>query len=203
MMTVEEYRRDPCGKLSIPLWKWNAMTIPENMVILHDRDYTPHPGYREARFFRLAHDLKSIPEANVPGLSITQVREEDYEQILRIIRAAYPGIRVDRAWLESLTRTPVYAPELWLIARLDGAAAGCVLADYDAGPREGILEWVQVLPEFRRRGVGKAMVCEVLRRMTGEFATVSGDMDNESSPEALYRSCGFAGEDVWHILTRE
>ncbi|MGL4832062.1 MAG: hypothetical protein ACRCWS_05745 [Propionibacteriaceae bacterium] len=25
------------------------------------------------------------------------------------------------------------------------------------------------------------------------------DTDNESSPEHLYRSCGFAGDDIWHI----
>lgn len=202
MMTAEEYRLNPCGKLSIPLWKWNSMTLPENMRILHARDYLPDPEYREARFFRLYHDLQGIPEACIPGLEITTVRERDYDAVLEIIRASYPGIRVDREWLDELTRTPAYAPELWLLAAVDGVPAGCILADFDPQTREGILEWVQVLPAFRHRGVGKALVWEALRRTRGDFATVSGDKDNDTFPEALYRSCGFTGDDVWHILTK-
>jgi len=33
-----------------------------------------------------------------------------------------------------------------------------------------------------------------------KFATVSGQCENLTNPEALYRRCGFKGNDVWHIL---
>ncbi len=33
-----------------------------------------------------------------------------------------------------------------------------------------------------------------------DFATVSGECDNPTRPEAVYRACGFVGDDVWHIL---
>ncbi|MFR8331962.1 MAG: GNAT family N-acetyltransferase [Oscillospiraceae bacterium] len=58
------------------------------------------------------------------------------------------------------------------------------------------LEWIQVLPEYRRRGVGQLIVRELLYRMAGiaRFATVSGRADSESHPEALYRKCGFEGQ---------
>ena len=56
------------------------------------------------------------------------------------------------------------------------------------------------LRQYRRRGVAKALICDVLRRMDADFATVSGDRENASKPEELYRSCGFTGKDVWHIL---
>jgi len=36
-----------------------------------------------------------------------------------------------------------------------------------------------------------------------EFATVSGKVNNATSPEILYRKCGFIGNDIWHILTKE
>ena len=36
-----------------------------------------------------------------------------------------------------------------------------------------------------------------------DFATVSGKVDNETNPEALYRKCGFVGNDVWHILHKK
>lgn len=38
-------------------------------------------------------------------------------------------------------------------------------------------------------------------RDTARFATVSGKTNDPSDPERLYRKCGFAGSDIWHILT--
>ena len=38
-------------------------------------------------------------------------------------------------------------------------------------------------------------------RDTARFATVSGKTNDPSDPERLYRKCGFAGADIWHILT--
>jgi len=86
-----------------------------------------------------------------------------------------------------------------------GQCVGCGIADYDPEARELILEWIQVLPEYRGCGIGQAIVNELLRRAQGcaRFATVSGKVDNPTRPELLYRRCGFAGEDVWHILHRK
>jgi len=35
------------------------------------------------------------------------------------------------------------------------------------------------------------------------FVTVSGEMDNTSQPEKLYRKCGFSGNDIWHIMCKK
>jgi len=35
------------------------------------------------------------------------------------------------------------------------------------------------------------------------FVTVSGEVDNSTNPEALYRKCGFIGDDIWHIMTKK
>ena len=40
-----------------------------------------------------------------------------------------------------------------------------------------------------------------IARDTARFATVSGKINDPSDPERLYRKCGFAGSDIWHILT--
>ena len=44
----------------------------------------------------------------------------------------------------------------------------------------------------------------LLNRMAGRaaFATVSGQVNNITNPEGLYRRCGFTGSDVWHILKK-
>ena len=83
-----------------------------------------------------------------------------------------------------------------------GNFIGCGMADYDSEAKELILEWIQVLPEYRGKKIGQLIVTELLFRMKdiAVFATVSGKVDNETNPEALYRKCGFAGNDLWHIL---
>lgn len=75
------------------------------------------------------------------------------------------------------------------------------IADFDSLVKEGILEWIQVLPEHRGKGFGKFLVAELLRRMKGiaKFATVSGDCNNISNPIGLYRKSGFVGDSNWYI----
>ena len=79
------------------------------------------------------------------------------------------------------------------------------IADYDRETNELILEWIQVLPHYRRKGYGKLIVNSLLLKMQGiaEFATVSGKVNNPTNPQSLYRKCGFIGDDVWHILTQK
>ena len=78
-------------------------------------------------------------------------------------------------------------------------------ADLDREIGEGILEWIQVLPEYRGHGIGQLIVNSLLDKMQGEaqFDTVSGKVNNPTNPEALYRKCGFAGNDVWHVLIKK
>lgn len=35
-----------------------------------------------------------------------------------------------------------------------------------------------------------------------KFATVSGQSNNPTNPEVLYRKCCFTGSDVWHVLRK-
>ena len=80
------------------------------------------------------------------------------------------------------------------------AASG--IAEFDEVCQEGIIEWVQVLPEYKGRGLGKKIVDVLLNRLKSigaSFVTVSGNLDNTSKPLELYRKCGFAGDDIWYI----
>ncbi|MCC8072948.1 MAG: GNAT family N-acetyltransferase [Clostridiales bacterium] len=74
----------------------------------------------------------------------------------------------------------------------------------DDETKEGILEWIQVVPGFRKKGIGTAIVNQLLYRLSliADFATVSEKVKNETKPEKLYRKCGFVGNDIWHILRK-
>ncbi|MDR0946516.1 MAG: GNAT family N-acetyltransferase [Ruminococcus sp.] len=98
---------------------------------------------------------------------------------------------------------PVYKSDLWIFI-VDAEKKAPVelgIADFDMIISEGSLEWIQVLPEYQRKGLGQAVVNELLRRMSNyaRFVTVSGQIDNPNNPRELYRKCGFTGDDIWIV----
>ncbi|MBP6086762.1 MAG: GNAT family N-acetyltransferase [Pelolinea sp.] len=107
--------------------------------------------------------------------------------------------------LKQYAKNDVYDEDLWIfideIYPEENRPVAFGMADLDPEMKEGILEWIQVLPEYRRKGLGKALVSELLTRMKGKakFATVSGDCNNINDPINLYRKSGFIGKNIWYI----
>lgn len=209
MITLTEYLNNPCGTISIPYWKAKTITIPPDMRILHDSAFSSDilSVCTDEKFFRLYHSLKDIPEFVTDDFEIATAARKDIKTIVKIINDSYTDISVNKELIKSYTNTPVYNENLWIMVKekATGKFVGCGLADYDAEAKELILEWIQVLPEYRGKKIGQLIVTELLYRMkdVANFATVSGKVDNKTNPEALYRKCGFVGNDVWHILHKK
>lgn len=205
MIPIDEYRADPCGTLSIPRWKSKVVSVPVNMRIVHDREYLPDAQYEDEPYFRLLHRLVDIAPADTAFCCRTAA-VTDIPLMTELINRCYDDLSVTVEQLMQYRRTAAFAPELWIIAydAKTMACVGCGIADFDPEAGEGVLEWIQVLPEHRGRRAGQFIVNELLRRMAGQakFATVSGRLRNSTNPERLYRKCGFCGEDVWHVLTK-
>lgn len=207
MLSVKEYKRAPCKSLSLPYWKAQNISVPSHMKIVHNTAWDPAllNRYTDERFFRIIHYLKSIPAYSAPGVRLETISHRQTEALADMIDRSYTNahIHISAEQLHDLTRTPVYCPSLWIGAVLDGTPVGSILCDYDAQTGEAVIEWLQVLPAYRRRGVASALICRALERMRGmaEFATVSGACANPTQPETVYRKCGFEGNDIWHILT--
>lgn len=101
---------------------------------------------------------------------------------------------------------PTYNNRLWLKIEKDGFMIASGIAEYDMEINEGILEWIQVLPEYQSKGYGKSIVNSLLKELKNlgaKFVTVSGKLDDGANPEKLYRSCGFVGDDIWYICTSD
>lgn len=208
-MLLQEYWENPCGLLSIPWWKWKQLSLPPHIKILHHSRFSAQAaeGYRNQVYFQLVHDLKSIPKCSHTDFRAEPVSPEDAEVIASIINRSYPDIRVTEGQIAAMADSPAFSPALWVAARdpQSGCIAGCAIGEFDPESGEMSIEWVQVLPAFRRKGIGRMLVLELLNRVPEgtRFTTVSGQADNPSNPEKLYRSCGFTGTDYWHILTKE
>jgi ribosomal protein S18 acetylase RimI-like enzyme len=112
------------------------------------------------------------------------------------------SLRLVQDWLNS----PKFTADLWVWA-IDEAAqqpVGLGLAELDTHFQEASIEWVQVLPAHQRHGLGRALVHEVLRRISerAQFTTVTGPVEDRDNPGAFFRRCGFTGDDVWWLLNR-
>ena len=202
-ISKEEYLRDPCGVSSIPYWKAVEMAVPENMRIVHEDDFCPEllEQYVDEPYFRLKHGLQGLAPVTPPlGYHLCRATTREFAAH---IRECY-GNGMTEAQVRSFTEREVYCPELWLALRDErtGKIVATGIGELDREMGEGVLEWVQVLAEHRGRGLGSFLVKELLWRMKGKakFATVSGQCNNPTNPEGLYRKCGFTGKDVWHIL---
>ncbi len=209
MVTIQQYIINPCGTLSIPYHKAKITTVPDGMKIVHERDFDASDlqSYHDERFFRLYRDMKNIGIAKADGFLIETVGEADIETVVEVINRSYTDLQVTLAQIKGYTHTSVYDQDLWVLVREEqtGVCVGLGIADLDASIGELILEWIQVLPEYRKRGIGRAIVNTLLHRAKEKaaFATVSGKADDPTCPERLYRSCGFVGEDIWHVLRKK
>lgn len=208
MISLTEYLKDPCGTLSIPYWKNKNIITPEHIKIVHKNNYNAEIflDFTDEKYFRLIHRLENIKAFSLDDFYVRTAAPEDIPLIADLINKSYTDISVSCEQISALTQLEVYNKNLWIIAYdKNGFAVGCGIADFDGEAKEGVLEWIQVLPEYRGNKIGRLIVNELLCRMAGkaDFATVSGKVDNASKPEILYRKCGFTGDDVWHILCRK
>ena len=203
-MDIDEYLNNPCNMASIPYWKVQSMRIPNGMCIVHDDDYneTKWYNYIDELYFRLLHSLKDLKKPILPcGYSLHHAELNEYVQH---IHRCYGDIDLSEQELQTYTMRTVYDPSLWvaIIKNDTGEIAATGIAELDKDIGEGVLEWIQVSEDHRRRGLGTYIVSELLFRMknSAKFATVSGKCNDSSCPEMLYRKCGFTGSDIWHIL---
>jgi len=205
-ITKQQYLSNPCGQSSLPYWKAVQMDVPGNMLILHDRHFrdTYLTDYTDAPYFRLYHNLQTLHPAILPnGFQLCKAAPAAYAAH---INQCYIGASMSEAEIQSYFQHRVYSAELWIAVQecKSRKIAATGIAEFDKDIGEGVLEWIQVSPTYRGLGLGTYVVSELLKRMApkAQFATVSGEINNPSHPENLYRKCGFQGNDIWHILTK-
>ena len=202
-MNAEQYLADPCGTSSLPYWKTEQFAVPEGICVYRDDAFSARSieGVDEP-YFKLMHDLRQVQPAALPaGFRLVSAGVADFA---RHINSCYGAEGLSEAELLAYRRRQTYNPALWLAVADagNGALAATGIGELDGRIGEGILEWIQVSPAYRRRGLGRFLVCELLRRMQGraQFATVSGRVNNPDKPFALYTGCGFKNPVIWHVI---
>ncbi len=193
-------------RLALPL----SVLEDVGFALLHDdfaASIPPHLFRQRQPYFRLLHSGAVVAPATLearfafaPAQPITEAAT-----VSELICRSYETLQPTPEMVLSWTTHPVYDPTLWLwvVDRRADRPVALGIAERDPAVPEGSLEWIQVLPAYRRRGLGSALVCELLRRLADQvaFTTVSGEQANARAL-ALYRRCGFSGDDVWWLLEK-
>ena len=201
-ISKEQYIKNPCKSLATAYWK--QIAYPKNIRILHESDFKDlEICSNTEKYFRLFHSLNDIDTSKSNEYFFKNVNFKSEKQLVaRILSECYKTV-YSLDFIENLINTKVFDKDLWILlfkkSTLLPVALG--IADFDSEICEGSLEWVQVLPNERGLGLGTLIVNELLLRLKSKaaFATVSGEVDNETKPEMLYRKCGFTGDDIWYV----
>ena len=151
------------------------------------------PEHQRRRW--LTEPIEAIPL--VAGFLIRSVGDTDEHAARCWVswRAFHPDEPADHAkdsWYHNVQRAPLYRRDLDLVAVApDGELAAFCTIWFDDVTRTGYFEPVGTAPEYRRHGLGKAILTEGFRRLRRLGADLAYVGSYSSPAHALYASVGF------------
>jgi ribosomal protein S18 acetylase RimI-like enzyme len=139
--------------------------------------------------------LDDVSDPELPeGLTIRSVRGVEEAVALAEVHSGSFGSTWTSELYRRVMESPGYAPEREIVVETpDGRLAGFTETWYDEPNRLGLFEPVGTHEDFRRLGVGRALMCAGMQAMAAagmEHAIVTHEAGNEAST-ALYAATGF------------
>ena len=127
-------------------------------------------------------------------------REQDFTGAAAMLNRCYGTEHHSAAEVAGWSDLPVSDQSMWLWVRIRASSevVGLGISTYQASIRECYLDWIQVLPEYQGRGLGRLLVSETIQRAVGksDIIRVTG------MAEDFYRKCGFVGTEKWRIISK-
>jgi mycothiol synthase len=145
--------------------------------------------------------LDDLAKAELPEGYIIRAATgiEDAAGLAEVHKASF-GVAWTAESYRKVMESPGYAAEReFVVVAPDGNFAAFTVTWHDPANRMGLFEPVGTHSDYRRKGLGKALLLTVLHHMKTlgmEFAEVVNEGTNEGS-RSLYLSCGFR---PWHHI---
>lgn len=93
---------------------------------------------------------------------ICEYSDSDYEQVAEIWKECFSGLRpIDSP--EVLSQLNQHSPGLFLVAKKEDKIIGTIFAGYDG--RQATIHRLAVLPAHQKKGIGNALMTELLNRI--------------------------------------
>jgi len=197
---------EPNGRWRLRVWANELDTLRQG--ILTRRGYTKGDGPEHQRRRPMS---MPIPEVPVPaGYTVRALGDVEELPARSLVsrKAFHPDEPYDRYkgwdWYHNIQRVPLYRRDLDIVAVApNGEFASFCTVWFDDVNRTGAFEPVGTAPEHQRRGLGKAVMCEGLRRLKRMGATMAYVGSYSPAAHALYSSVGFTEYDLSYPWVKE
>jgi GNAT superfamily N-acetyltransferase len=182
---------DEHGQRSLSIWAYNFDTQLSALLAAQGYSKGQRPEHQHCR--TLDAPIPDVPIAE--GYTIRALG--DVDELPARSWASWRGFHPDEpdekyqgwTWYHNIQRMPLYRRDLDIVAVApDGCIAAFCTLWYDDVTRIGYFEPVATVPEHQRRGLGKAVMTEAMRRIQrlgATHVTVGGYSERAN---ALYNS---------------
>jgi len=165
-------------------------------------------GYQPARYFmRMRRGLENLPESPLPeGVEVRPMLPRDYRALwdasVEGFKDEWSSTRVTEVEYQRWLTSSEFQPLIWQIAwdTRENTIIGMVLNYIDPLENEafrrfrGYTEGICVLPNWRGKGVARALICRSLAMMKAlnmQEVALTVDSDNPSGAQRLYLGLGY------------
>jgi mycothiol synthase len=204
LVVAEEHlsRAHPDGRRRLWIWAHEQDELRKDILTRHGYTKGDEPEYQRRRPVS-GDSARPIPDGPVPeGYTVRAVGDvEDLPARSYVSwKAFHPDEPEDKydgwEWYRNVQRAPLYRRDLDLVAVAPGGefASFCTVW-FDDVTRTGAFEPVGTAPSHQRHGLGKAVMCEGLRRLKRMGATLAYVGSYTAAAHALYASVGFTEYD--------
>lgn len=191
------------GHRRVRIWAHADDTLRQSLLTGCGYARDPWPEYQRQRLLD-----QPIPEAPLPdGYQVRALG--DCDELPARSWASWRAFHPDEPdasyggwhWYRNIQRMPLYRRDLDVVA-IDaaGVIVGFCTVWYDDVTRTGCFEPVGIMPEHQGRGLGKALMCEGLRRLArlgGTLATVAGYSPEANALYSAVMSPHYAVNEAW------
>lgn len=187
---------------------WASAHDETRQALLHERGYQKGAP---AEYMRRRPMDASIPDVPLAAGYTVRALGDDGELPARSWlswKAFHPNEPDERyegwEWYRNVQRVPLYRRDLDLVAAApDGELAAFCTVWLDDVTRAAVFEPVGTHPEHQKRGLGKALMSEGLRRARRLGATLASVSSYSPPAHALYESVGFIEYDLSEPWSKE
>jgi len=188
----------PSGRRKLRAWANEHDDLRQDILTRRGYNKDDRPECQRRR--PMSIPIPDVPVA--PGYAVRALGdvEEIPPRSLVSWRAFHPDEPDDRYegwdWYYSVQRAPLYRRDLDIVAVApNGEFASFCTVWFDDVTRTGAFEPVGTAPMHHRRGLGRAVMCEGLRRLKRMGATMAYVGSYSPEAHALYASVGFTEYD--------
>ncbi len=147
-------------QISTMVYDWDA----ERQKLLAGRGYQNRGAVEDLRIYDLAREIP--PAVLPPGFRFASVAEySDYTERIELENSVW-GVHLDEAWFRGKSSSPSYAFD-WdlLVLSPEGRQAAFNLVWLYPQNQTAEIDPVGTHPDFRKRGLARALILESFRRM--------------------------------------